>query len=273
MAFGSASTIESMRSEASRYAMQYSHDGAIEVREFVRYPLGAAPALQGEPVAWREHVEQRLRSWRQRTMNKSGDHLALDDFMGQESIDDLIDFVCDEWSDPLAAPQPAQQQGDVREAVLIEGLDAVAERALLLHEQLRMPLVQSISLALSEAGFTTQTEDEALQSAADKLTTAANRCALAGLGQKLRRDGLAIFDGPECSQVVRDAIEWCAATVDAALTHPPAPPAVKDSLTTALAEKLHRLAFCWEHMRWCKETSDAIEAVIGAAGLAGKGGV
>lgn len=39
-------------------------------------------------------VEQRLLTWRQRFMNKSGDRLALDDFMGQESIDDLIDFVC-----------------------------------------------------------------------------------------------------------------------------------------------------------------------------------
>ena len=43
-------------------------------------------------------VEQRLLTWRQRTMKKSGDRLALDDFMGQESIDDLIDFVCDEWA-------------------------------------------------------------------------------------------------------------------------------------------------------------------------------
>ncbi|WP_428414442.1 hypothetical protein [Methylibium sp.] len=39
-------------------------------------------------------VEQRLLTWRQSFMNKSGDRLALDDFMGQESIDDLIDFVC-----------------------------------------------------------------------------------------------------------------------------------------------------------------------------------
>ena len=42
-------------------------------------------------------VEQRLRTWRQRTMNRSGDRLALDDFMGPESIDDLIDSVCNEW--------------------------------------------------------------------------------------------------------------------------------------------------------------------------------
>ena len=43
-------------------------------------------------------VEQRILGWRQRTMNKSGDRLALDDFMGQDSIDDLIDYVCDEWA-------------------------------------------------------------------------------------------------------------------------------------------------------------------------------
>lgn len=55
-----------------------------------------------------DHIEQRIRAWRQRTMNKSGDHLALDDFMGQDSIDDLIDFVCDEWA--LVAAQPAAQQ-------------------------------------------------------------------------------------------------------------------------------------------------------------------
>lgn len=43
-------------------------------------------------------VEQRLLTWRQRTMNRSGDHLALDDFMGEDSIADLVDFVCDEWA-------------------------------------------------------------------------------------------------------------------------------------------------------------------------------
>lgn len=57
-----------------------------------------------QPVAWRDHVEQRIRGWRQRTMNRSGDRLALDDMMGQDTIDDLIDYVCDEWAAP-AAPQ------------------------------------------------------------------------------------------------------------------------------------------------------------------------
>lgn len=43
-------------------------------------------------------VEQRLLTWRQRTMNKSGDRLALDDFMSAETIADLVDHVCDEWA-------------------------------------------------------------------------------------------------------------------------------------------------------------------------------
>lgn len=49
---------------------------------------------------WREHVEQRLRQWRQSFVNKSGDRLALDDFMDAASMEDLVDFVCDEWVEP-----------------------------------------------------------------------------------------------------------------------------------------------------------------------------
>ena len=56
----------------------------------------------------------------------------------------------------------------------IIGLDAVAARSIALHMNALMPLEQAIALALSEAGFTTQTEDEALQSAADKLAIAAD---------------------------------------------------------------------------------------------------
>jgi hypothetical protein len=66
---------------------------------------------QPEPVAWRAHVENRLRTWRQSTMNRCGDRLALDDFMGQDSIEDLIDYVCDEWAEP-PAPQPPQPLTD-----------------------------------------------------------------------------------------------------------------------------------------------------------------
>jgi hypothetical protein len=72
-------------------------------------PALKAAQPSGEVVAWRDHVEQRLHSWRQRTMNKSGDCLALDDFMGQDSIDDLIDYVCSVYEGPTdTAPQPAQ---------------------------------------------------------------------------------------------------------------------------------------------------------------------
>ena len=59
---------------------------------------------------WREHVEQRLRQWRQSFVNKSGDRLALDDFMDAASMEDLVDFVCDEW----AAPPAPQTQRPVR---------------------------------------------------------------------------------------------------------------------------------------------------------------
>lgn len=45
-----------------------------------------------------DHIEQRMRTWRQRRMNRSGDQLALDDFMGEDSIADLVDFVCDEYA-------------------------------------------------------------------------------------------------------------------------------------------------------------------------------
>lgn len=45
-----------------------------------------------------DHIEQRLHAWRHSTMNESGDRLALDDFMGEDSIDDLVDFVCDQWA-------------------------------------------------------------------------------------------------------------------------------------------------------------------------------
>ena len=64
--------------------------------------LDLLPLLRAVQAAERkfalEVVEQRLHTWRQRLMNKNGDRLALDNFMGQESIDDLIDYVCDEWA-------------------------------------------------------------------------------------------------------------------------------------------------------------------------------
>jgi hypothetical protein len=67
-------------------------------------PLYAAPTPV-QPVAWRDHVEQRLLTWRKSTMNPDGDRLSLEDFMDKEGLDDLIDFVCDEF----VAPAPVQQ--------------------------------------------------------------------------------------------------------------------------------------------------------------------
>ena len=46
-------------------------------------------------------------SARGRTMNRSGDHLAIGDFMGASDIDDLVDYVCDEYAEPPAPPPPA----------------------------------------------------------------------------------------------------------------------------------------------------------------------
>lgn len=81
-------------------------------------PIYAAPQ---KAVAWREHVEQRLQSWRQRFVNKSGDQLALDDFMDKESLDDLLDYVLDEWSEPpCAAPQEAVERQPLTEPQITE---------------------------------------------------------------------------------------------------------------------------------------------------------
>ena len=46
--------------------------------------------------SWRDHVEQMLRTWQCRHLNEDGDRLALDDFMGQESIEDVPQPVRDE---------------------------------------------------------------------------------------------------------------------------------------------------------------------------------
>lgn len=53
-----------------------------------------------EPVAWRDHVEHRLRSWQYEIMNEAGDRLGLDDFLDADELDSLIDFVCDEHAEP-----------------------------------------------------------------------------------------------------------------------------------------------------------------------------
>jgi hypothetical protein len=79
-------------------------DGAGWWRRKAAPPALQQDAARAEPVAWRDHVEQRIRSWRQSNMNRSGDRLAIDDFMGENDIDDLVDYVCDEWAEPAAPP-------------------------------------------------------------------------------------------------------------------------------------------------------------------------
>lgn len=64
-------------------------------------PLYTQPHPQppsAQPTLTAEIVERRLRTWRQRFVNRSGDQLALGDFLDRESLDDLVDFVCDEYS-------------------------------------------------------------------------------------------------------------------------------------------------------------------------------
>lgn len=91
------------------------------------YTAAPAPVAQGEPVAWRDHVEKRMRQWKQRTMNRSGDRLALDDFMDAESLDDLIDYVCDEWAGPAAAPAPVLTPAQSLTDELAEALREIAD--------------------------------------------------------------------------------------------------------------------------------------------------
>ena len=47
---------------------------------------------------WRDHVEHRMLTWKTSHMNESGDQLSLKDFMDEHILDDLIDFVCDEYT-------------------------------------------------------------------------------------------------------------------------------------------------------------------------------
>ncbi len=94
------------------YHLRYpglSHEHAQAIADLINSgkldtsPPAAARVPADEPVAWREHVEQRMRQWRQSFVNRSGDRLALDDFMDSASLNDLIDYVCDEWATPPAA--------------------------------------------------------------------------------------------------------------------------------------------------------------------------
>lgn len=92
-----------------------------EVRDSWNRRAALASRAEGvEPVAWRDHVEHRLKTWQHRTMNESGDRVTLSDFMDQGSIDDLIDFVCDEYADP-APSHPAAGVEPIRTSSCLEG--------------------------------------------------------------------------------------------------------------------------------------------------------
>ena len=92
--------LEALTDEHARYARHINISvAATLLRTAIAEAEKAAPP-QREPLTWSNHVEQRMLQWRQRFVTGSGDRLALDDFMDKESLDDLIDFVCDESVGP-----------------------------------------------------------------------------------------------------------------------------------------------------------------------------
>lgn len=158
-------------------------------------------AVQGEPVAWREHVEQRIRTWRQRTMNRSGDRLAIDDFMGQDSIDDLVDFVCDESATPPAPGQVERinlstfawgvtRMGDNPKAVLVSFRSEPTDDDLrALHEALRPASGRTVHANAAQAGQVERDREDAelLRRALYYLEAdAAGRYGIQGLEEMVR---------------------------------------------------------------------------------------
>lgn len=69
-----------------------ARDEERAVEEAARRANDEARAQQG--AQWQAAVEARMRAWRQSFVNRSGDRLALDDFMDEKSLKDLIQFVC-----------------------------------------------------------------------------------------------------------------------------------------------------------------------------------
>ena len=59
--------------------------------------------IEAAAESWRDHVEQRRLTWRQSFVTDSGDQLALDDFVDKRSLDDLLNFVLDEYTHPAPA--------------------------------------------------------------------------------------------------------------------------------------------------------------------------
>ena len=73
-------------------------DDAEELFDEICAFLDAEP--EAKPMAWRDHVEARIRGWRRSQMNSDGDRLSTSDLMNPEEIDDLVDYVCDEYTRP-----------------------------------------------------------------------------------------------------------------------------------------------------------------------------
>lgn len=91
--------------------------------------MSAAPPAAAVPAGWREHVEDRIRTWRQSFVNRHGDQLEILDFMGSDSLDDLIDYVCSGQVQPAAAAVPADNVTPMRQpradlARLVESINA-----------------------------------------------------------------------------------------------------------------------------------------------------
>ena len=111
---------------------------SMALEEFIQtyqkgYREGKEDALaqpEQELVAWRDYVEQRLLTWKQSFVNQSGDQLALDDFMDKRSLDDLIDFVCDEYTAPPKREWVGLTDEQRHEFVRNYGWDVISKLAL-----------------------------------------------------------------------------------------------------------------------------------------------
>ena len=99
------------------YIDQYDSKG-LEVYEEIEAFLAAEP--EAEPVAWRDHVEARIRGWRRSQMNSDGDRISVSDLMYPEEIDDLVDYVCDEYTSPEPARKPITDVEIMRELPMPE---------------------------------------------------------------------------------------------------------------------------------------------------------
>lgn len=169
-----------MESIALRVGVDFWHDE--HGKPAFRAALATQQAVQAEPVAWRDHVEQRIRTWRQRTMNRSGDRLAIDDFMGTDSIDDLVDFVCDEYATPPAPGQVERinlstfawgvtRMGDNPKAVLVSFRSEPTDDDLrALHEALRPASGRTVHANAAQAGQVERDREDAANALGAKLS-------------------------------------------------------------------------------------------------------